>query len=90
MQFFQSKPLIRPDVQSGRDTPLTMMQNFDPETHVGPLPSPCINVCKMDEASGLCQGCRRTIAEIIAWSKASEADKRALWREIQRRPIPNS
>ncbi len=22
--------------------------DFDPETHAGPLPSPCINVCQMD------------------------------------------
>lgn len=64
------------------------MQNFDPETHLGPLPSPCVNICTMDAASGLCQGCRRTIAEIIAWSSASENDKRAIWREIQRRAMP--
>ncbi|NMM26726.1 MAG: DUF1289 domain-containing protein [Glaciimonas sp.] len=61
------------------------IQDFDPETHVGPLPSPCINLCKMDDASGLCQGCRRTIPEIIAWSQASENDKCAMWQAIQRR-----
>ncbi|NMM37650.1 MAG: DUF1289 domain-containing protein [Glaciimonas sp.] len=61
------------------------IQDFDPETHVGPLPSPCINLCKMDDASGLCLGCRRTIPEIIAWSQASENDKRTMWQEIQRR-----
>ncbi|WP_025916695.1 DUF1289 domain-containing protein [Herminiimonas sp. CN] len=64
------------------------MQNFDPETHIGPVPSPCINVCQMDQASGLCQGCRRTIAEIVAWSQAGESEKRAIWRKIQRRTIP--
>ena len=59
--------------------------DFDPDTHGGPLPSPCINVCQMDAASGLCQGCWRTIAEIVAWGKASEAEKRAIWLEIKRR-----
>lgn len=66
---------------------MTTAQNYDPEIHVGPLPSPCINLCKMDEATGLCLGCRRTIPEIIAWSKASENDKRAIWQAIKRRAI---
>ena len=30
-------------------------------------PSPCINVCRMDAASGLCEGCARTLAEIAGW-----------------------
>ena len=63
------------------------LQDFDPETHVGPLPSPCINVCQMDASSGLCQGCLRTIAEIVAWGNANEAEKRAIWLEIKRRII---
>ena len=29
--------------------------------------SPCISVCQMDEATGLCLGCRRTIDEIRDW-----------------------
>ena len=28
------------------------------------VPSPCISVCRMDEATGLCQGCWRTLGEI--------------------------
>lgn len=64
-------------------------RNFDPATHVGPLPSPCINLCRMDEASGLCLGCLRSIPEIIAWSRASEGDKRAIWHEIRRRANQN-
>lgn len=65
----------------------TTVPDFDPATHVGPLPSPCINVCKMEDASGLCQGCLRTIPEIIAWSDASENDKCAIWQAIQRRTL---
>jgi len=30
--------------------------------------SPCINVCKMDEQTGLCSGCFRTIDEIAGWA----------------------
>ena len=30
--------------------------------------SPCIGVCKMDEQTGFCLGCTRTIDEIRNWS----------------------
>ena len=47
--------------------------------------SPCINLCQMDAATGLCQGCLRTIDEIVGWSGAGDAFKRAVWAEIRRR-----
>ncbi len=50
-----------------------------------PVPSPCINVCKMSPATGLCEGCLRTIDEIRAWRASSDDDKRAIWAEIRRR-----
>ena len=43
-----------------------------------PVLSPCIGVCAMDAASGFCLGCLRTIDEIAAWSRASEATRRAI------------
>ena len=49
------------------------------------VPSPCISVCRMDAGSGLCQGCFRTLDEIIAWGRASEHDKRVVWRLITHR-----
>jgi len=30
-------------------------------------PSPCISVCQIDEATGWCLGCKRTIEEIREW-----------------------
>lgn len=50
-----------------------------------PVPSPCINLCQMAPATGLCQGCLRTIDEIVAWGTASDDYKRAVWVEIRRR-----
>ena len=50
-----------------------------------PVPSPCINVCKMSPETGLCEGCLRTIDEIVAWGSAGDAYKRAVWGEIRRR-----
>jgi hypothetical protein len=42
-----------------------------------PVPSPCIDICRLD-AQGLCIGCRRTIAEISEWSRATEARRREI------------
>ena len=50
-----------------------------------PVPSPCINVCQMIPETGLCQGCMRTIDEIVGWGSASEDAKRAVWAEIRLR-----
>jgi predicted Fe-S protein YdhL (DUF1289 family) len=44
--------------------------------------SPCVSICKMDAATGLCTGCARTIEEIAHWSRYSDADKRAVWQRI--------
>ena len=40
--------------------------------------SPCVSVCVMDPASGLCAGCYRTLAEIADWINLSSDDKRAV------------
>ncbi|MBN3755821.1 DUF1289 domain-containing protein [Paraburkholderia sp. Tr-20389] len=52
---------------------------------IAPVPSPCINVCRMDKATGLCEGCLRTIDEIAKWSSFDDAAKRAVWDEIETR-----
>jgi len=49
------------------------------------IPSPCIDVCKMDEASGLCRGCYRELPEIAAWSTASDAQKLLILAAVARR-----
>jgi uncharacterized protein len=49
------------------------------------VPSPCMSVCQMDEASGLCEGCLRTINEIAQWGNADDALKRTIWLNIEAR-----
>ena len=49
------------------------------------VPSPCISVCRMDAASGLCVGCFRTLDEICQWSGASLTVKRQVWTLIEQR-----
>jgi predicted Fe-S protein YdhL (DUF1289 family) len=61
---------------------------FDPTLHTGPLPSPCISVCQMNRLTGLCEGCWRTIDEIVDWSVASEAEKLQIWTAIGSRSHP--
>ena len=50
-----------------------------PEQNVA---SPCINVCVIDEPSGLCAGCYRTLDEIAAWIDLSAAARRAIVEEL--------
>ncbi len=50
-----------------------------------PVPSPCVNICRMDEASGLCEGCLRTIDEIACWSLLDDAEKRGVWQQLDQR-----
>ena len=45
----------------------------------GAVPSPCISVCRMDAATGWCEGCFRTLDEIASWGMASDEEKRAVW-----------
>lgn len=65
--------------------PAHRFAQFDPDHGPDPVPSPCINVCRMDARTGLCEGCQRSIDEIVAWGSAGDEDKRAVWRAIQRR-----
>ncbi|MGB4360374.1 MAG: DUF1289 domain-containing protein, partial [Rhodoferax sp.] len=49
------------------------------------VPSPCVSVCQMDEATGLCQGCLRTLEEIGQWGNADDTFKRVVWTRIEAR-----
>ena len=39
----------------------------------------------MNDATGLCEGCLRTIDEIAAWSVLDDDEKRSVWRSIDER-----
>lgn len=42
------------------------------------IESPCIRVCIMDAASGLCIGCGRTLNEIGRWGSMSDPERRLI------------
>lgn len=49
--------------------------------------SPCNSVCRIDPASGLCLGCRRSLDEIATWSAMPEARKRAVLAALPARQV---
>lgn len=49
------------------------------------IKSPCTSVCRIDPASGYCEGCFRSIPEITDWSRADDARKREILAEVARR-----
>lgn len=70
-----------PDSIAARPEQVRAAGRFDSE----PVPSPCISVCRMDAATGLCQGCLRTLDEIAAWGGMDDEGKRAVWAAIETR-----
>ena len=49
------------------------------------IPSPCISVCQLDDASGLCIGCLRNVDEIRDWPILSAEEKQSVLAEIEAR-----
>lgn len=52
-----------------------------------PADSPCIHLCRIDEQTGLCEGCLRTIQEIIHWADYSEQQRGAVLAELPNRQL---
>ncbi len=48
------------------------------ETTRGPVLTPCIKLCVIDAATGLCAGCGRSLAEIGGWRDFSDAQRLAV------------
>ena len=55
------------------------------EVHDRRVPSPCINVCRIDETTRLCVGCLRTLDEIAAWSVLTDRERRDVWAHLAER-----
>ena len=43
-----------------------------------PVISPCTGVCRLNPRTRLCEGCRRTLAEIAGWLDYPDERKRAI------------
>lgn len=69
------RPLINLDDARARHVP-------------GGVPSPCISVCQMDEQTGLCRGCYRTLDEIADWARLTDRERLEAWARIEARQMP--
>jgi uncharacterized protein len=49
--------------------------------------SPCIGVCAVDEDSGLCQGCYRTLDEIKGWWDMPQDEQKNLIIKLEERQL---
>jgi uncharacterized protein len=52
---------------------------------MAPVQSPCTKICVLDQESGLCIGCGRTLNEIGRWLSLSEPERRRVMGELPRR-----
>lgn len=49
------------------------------------LPSPCVGICQLDQATGWCGGCGRSEKELAGWRDMSSFAQRAVWGDLPRR-----
>ena len=47
--------------------------------------TPCIKLCAVSGASGLCVGCGRTLKEIASWGGLEESERRAIMDALPKR-----
>ena len=51
------------------------------------VPSPCIGICRMHDATGWCEGCLRTLAEIAGWGQLPDPAKRLVLQQLPARRL---
>lgn len=50
--------------------------------------TPCVKICVIDPASGLCRGCLRSLDEIAAWGAMDEPARLAVMARLgERAPL---
>ena len=49
------------------------------------IETPCEKVCIVDQPSGLCSGCGRSLAEIASWTAYSDGDRERVMAALPQR-----
>lgn len=62
-----------------------MAENTDQIWRRDEIKSPCVKLCAIHPAAGICVGCHRTRDEIAAWSQMTPAARRAVMAELPAR-----
>ncbi len=60
----------------------------EPQNRPGPPPAiktPCIKVCVVDGASGLCMGCYRKLTEVAGWARFTDDERDRILAELPAR-----
>lgn len=57
----------------------TVAQSTQPPRAIA---TPCVKVCVVDGASGLCLGCWRTLGEIGGWSGFTDEERAGIMGEL--------
>ncbi|WP_299471223.1 DUF1289 domain-containing protein [uncultured Roseibium sp.] len=52
--------------------------------------SPCIQLCQIDETTGLCAGCLRSLDEIAGWTGFSEERRSEIMTDLSSRRLLES
>ena len=61
-----------------RPTAMAVNRNLYP-------PSPCVSVCTLDDDTGYCMGCGRTVEQSAGWTRMSKAEQWAVIDELAAR-----
>ena len=49
--------------------------------------SPCINNCKLNETTNICEGCGRTIKEIMQWQFMTDKERKTIMKRVGGRTL---
>jgi hypothetical protein len=49
------------------------------------IETPCVKICALDHAAGMCRGCGRTLLEIEQWTRLSDAERRTIIDQLPAR-----
>ncbi|MGB0846112.1 MAG: DUF1289 domain-containing protein [Thiolinea sp.] len=74
--------MTKPLQPAGRPRRRKNINRKVPDTSV---PSPCLSICMMDDASGVCDGCFRTLDEIREWIIMDKEEKLAVLAKLEQR-----
>lgn len=51
------------------------------------IQSPCVGICTMDDTTGLCLGCYRSLDEIKGWWDMNPQDQKKLLATLEERQL---
>ncbi len=59
-------------------------------SNIEDIVSPCIGVCAMNDTTGFCMGCYRTVDEIREWWNMTDEEREKVMGTLDRRLLDNT